>query len=331
MTLSQRPEALSRVTPGRRRLLGNLLRTALSAVALAVLFRQVGGQDLLSALRRVDLRLLALAWCLFLIGDVIRVFRWRALLRGLGLRPSFGLLFKLYLVGGFFNSFLPSGFGGDVVRVLELGRDAENRSAALGTVVVDRLTGILSLLLMGLVVLPFARGLAPWVRRLFAGVAVAGGIAGAVLLQGRLLRRATAFLPPQLSLEGQGKPAQVYAAVTGSGSRAIWLALFFSTLFNATNVTIHWLCARAVGMDLSISFFFVVVPLLSLALLLPISVGGLGARDWVGQMLLVPTGLAEPTIAAWTLSVWAVTAGAGLVGGVIYLWQGVSGLMRRET
>jgi hypothetical protein len=130
---------------------------------------------------------------------------------------------------------------------------------------------------------------------------------------------------------GQGKLAQVYAAVTGCGPRAVWLALATSTLFNLTNIGVHWLCARAVGIDLSLSFYFVVVPLLSLALLVPISVGGLGARDWVAQALLGPTAVPEPTTAAWTLSVWAVTAAAGLLGGAIYLWQGAAGIAKRSA
>jgi hypothetical protein len=93
------------------------------------------------------------------VGLVVRTFRWRALLVGLGLAPSFGRLLKLYFVGAFFNTFLLSGFGGDVVRVIELAQD-ERRSAAFGTVLVDRMTGILSLFLMGLIVLPFTRELA---------------------------------------------------------------------------------------------------------------------------------------------------------------------------
>jgi hypothetical protein len=63
-------------------------------------------------------------------------------------------------------------------------------------------------------------------------------------------------------------------------------------------------------------------------LLLPISVGGLGARDWAAQLLLVPLGVSETSIAAWTLSVWAVIAAAGLVGGLVYLVQSLSELGR---
>ena len=317
-----------------RRHLTSALRVALSLLALALLIGEVGGAGVVTALQGADLRFLVGAWVLFLLGVVVRTFRWRALLLGLEQRPPswcppFRRLLRLYLIGGFFNTFLPSGFGGDVVRVLELGQSGR-RSAALGTVLVDRLTGLLSLLALGLVVLPFAQGLAGWVRWLFVGVAVMGLVAGGMLLEGRCLRRLTSWLPERFSLVGEGKLANLYAAVTGSGTRAIGQALAFSTLFNLINVTIYWLCARALGMGLGYGFYFVVVPLLSLTLLLPISVGGLGARDWVAQLLLTPTGIAGATVAAWTLSVWAVTVAAELVGGVIYLGQGLAGLVRRD-
>ncbi len=329
------------MTSRTRKILGNLARVALSLVALAILFRRVGGEGVLLALRQARIGLLVLAFALFLIGDVVRAFRWRALLQGLELHPPFRQLLTLYLVGGFFNTFLPSGFGGDVVRVLELGRIPRAasltpgpvpgpgvRTAALGTVLVDRLTGILSLLALGLVVLPFARGLPPAVAWLFAVIAVVGLGMGAVLLQGALLRRITVRLPGSLSLAGSGKLAQIYAAVTGSGPRALWAALALSTLFNLINITVYWLGARAVGIDLDLSFYFVVVPLFSLTLLLPISVGGLGARDWLAQMLLAPSAVAPSMTAAWTLAVWAVTASVGFVGGVIYFGQGVRGFLQ---
>ncbi len=311
----------------RRPMVGNLVRVGISLLTLGVLFWQVGGSDLLETLKHVDSRFLVVAWLLFLSGIVVRVFRWRALLLGLGLRLSIWRLLKLYLIGGFFNAFLPSGFGGDVVRVLELGHDAEDSAAAFGTVLVDRMTGILSLLALGLGVLPFARDLTPWLRGLFVAVAGGGLIAGGLVLQGTWLRRITGWLPGKLSLVGEGKLAQVYAAVTGCGSRAIWSALLISTVFNLLNIMVHWLCARAVGIALGLDFYFVLVPLLSLTLLVPISVGGLGARDWVAQ-LLVPPSVPEAQIAAWTLLIWGVTALAGLVGGLLYLWQGVSGLAK---
>jgi uncharacterized membrane protein YbhN (UPF0104 family) len=312
----------------RKKLWANLLRIGLSVGTLALLLREVGASDVFSVLRQADVVLLSLAALLFLAGIVIRVFRWRALLHGLEVRPPFWLLLKLYLVGNFFNTILPSGFGGDVVRVLELAQQ-DRQSAAVGTVVVDRLTGILSLMALGLVVLPFTHGLAPWLVWTFVVIAAGGLAGGALLLEGNLLRRITARLPQALSLVGQGKLAGIYAAVTGSGARAVWQALALSTVFNLVNIAIYWLCGLAVGMDVKLGFYFIFVPLLSLTLLIPISVGGLGARDWVGQPLFGSVGVPNAVAAGMTLSVYAVTLAVGLIGFVIYLVEGVAGLLKK--
>lgn len=315
------------------KLWSNLLRIAVSVFTLWILLKQVGGQQVFVLLQNARLDLLFIAWLVFLVGIVIRVFRWQALLHGLDLHPSFWILLKLYLIGGFFSTFLPSGFGGDVVRVLELSQ-GENGAAATGTVIVDRMTGLLSLMAMGLVVLPFAPELAPWLRWTFIGVAVSGLTAGFILLEGKLLRKMVARLkgsfklPAVLSLDGTGALARIYQAVTGCGSRAIWSALLLSTLFNFFNVLLHWLCALAVGIDVNLSFHFIAVPLLALTLLIPISIGGLGARDWVAQPLMKSVAVAEPVAAAWSLSVWAVTGAAGLIGGIFYIGQAVWGMLQ---
>jgi uncharacterized protein (TIRG00374 family) len=327
-----------------RRLWANLSRIALSVTALALLLREVGGADVVNVLRYADPGYLGSACLLFLLGIVIRAFRWRALLHGLGVTPPFGLLLKLYLVGNFFNTVLPSGFGGDVVRVVELAQQdramtqaaTTRASAAAGTVIVDRLTGILSLMALGLFVLPFTHDLAPWLVWMFIVLAAAGLFGGALLLEGKLLRRVAAWLvttvrlPQALSLAGQGRLADVYAAVSGAGARAVWQALALSTLFNLANIAIYWLCGLAVGIGVPLGFYFVFVPLLSLTLLIPISVGGLGARDWVAQPLFGSVGVPNAVAAGMTLSVYAVTLSVGLIGLAIYLVEGLTGLWKQE-
>ena len=302
-----------------RKLWLNLIRVALSLLALVILLNLVGGADeVLREMQDARWLLLGLACVLFVAGIVIRAYRWRALLRGLDLHPPFRHLLELYFVGSFFNTFLPSGFGGDAVRILELAQ-GEQEAAAVGTVLVDRMTGLLSSMALGLLVLPFAVGLPGWLAWLYAGVSGGGLLAGFLLLEGRLLRRLTARLPGALSLAGQGKLAQIYAAVTGAGWGAIGGALALSTLFNGVNIVIHWLCARAVGIDVGLAFYFVATPLLSLTLLLPISVGGLGARDGVAQVLFHAVGVSQSAALAMSLSVYLVTAASSAGGGLVYL------------
>ena len=130
-----------------------------------------------------------------------------------------------------------------------------------------------------LAVLPFnfAR-IEPWLVWVLIGVAGGGLVAGGLVLEGRLLRRLTGWLPPALSLAGQGPLAKVYAAVTGCGRRPVLSAFGVSVFFNLVNVLINWLCGQAVGAGVGLSYFFVATPLLSVAGLIP-SIGGWGVRE----------------------------------------------------
>ncbi|MBN1178793.1 MAG: flippase-like domain-containing protein [Anaerolineae bacterium] len=306
----------------------NLARVVISLAALAFLVWKIGLGETLDVFRAADLRLLVLAFALFATSLFVRAGRWATLLWALGLRVPFLRLVRLYFVGQFFSSFLPSQFGGDVVRALELTEDTPT-PAAVGTVLVDRMTGLMVLMAMGLLTLPFsATRLAPWLVGLLVVVAGGGLLAGGLLLEGRLLRRLTGWLPERLSLSGSGAPGKLYAAITGCGWRALGRAFAISLAFNLINISINYLCGRAVGIDVGLDYFFITAPLISVTGMIPISVGGVGVRDWVMVALFDPVGIDDNAAAAMSWCLYGVSAATGLVGGLLYLWGGARNIVR---
>ncbi|NLE46233.1 MAG: flippase-like domain-containing protein [Chloroflexi bacterium] len=298
----------------------NLLRVLISVGALAFLFWNVGLSDTVNVLLQASLRYLLAAFALFVLSMVIRAARWYVLLRGLDATVSFWRLLRLYFVGQFFNSFLPTSFGGDVVRAVELTQDTDP-SDAIGTVILDRMTGLLVLFAMGLAVLPFyASALEPWLVRTLLLVSCVGLAGGALVLEGRVLRRITRYLPARISLAGQGTLAKVYAAVTGCGWRAIGGAFMVSLIFNIVNVFINWLCGRAVGAHAGVGYFFAVTPLISVSLLIP-SIGGWGVREAVSTAVFAPARIEASVAAALGIAMGGVALATGLVGGLVYLGE----------
>jgi len=308
----------------KRRL--NILRVLISVGALVFLFWKVVNPDeTFGALRQAHLRYLLAALLLYVSSLVIRAYRWFLLLRGLHLDVSLGRLVRLYFVGQFFSSFLPTQFGGDVMRALELTEDTES-SAAVGTVLLDRMTGLMVLLLMGLIALPFLAGeMEPWLIWLLLGVAGAGLIGGALVLEGRLLRRITTWLPSRISLAGQGPLAQIYAAVTGCGWKAVMGAFAVSVGFNLINILINWLCGRAVDVGVDLGYFFIASPLLSVSGMVP-SIGGWGVREAVSTAVFAPIGADADVATALAISLGGVTLTTGLLGGVVYGIERLRGL-----
>lgn len=305
----------------------SLLRVVISLGALAFILGTSDPEEVVNLVRQADLTLMLVAFVLVIVGIVLRAVRWMVLLRTLNIQVPLLRLVELYFVGTFFNAFLPSGFGGDVVRVLELTQNT-HAAAAVGTVIVDRMTGLLVLFAMALAVLPFSGGLLPPETISAIGFLAAGGlVAGGMVLHGGLLRRWGRFLPGRLSLTGENALARVYRAVTDCGSRAIVQALGVSLVFNLTLVTYNYLIARAVGVDIAFAYFLVFVPVLSITLMVPISVGGLGVREGAAKVLFPLAGVDEAAAVAASLGVYLVARLlAGLLGGLIYLMQGARGL-----
>ncbi len=307
----------------------NVLRVAITMAALVFLVLTVDLRRVLAELAEAKLAYLGAAFLLFVLSLVVRAYRWFVLLQGLDPDVPFSRLLRLYFVGQFFSTFLPSGYGGDVVRALELTQDTES-SAAIGTVLLDRATGLLVNFAIGLIILPFvAATMEPWLVGALIVVAGGGLVAGGLLLEGHVLRRITGWLPARLSLAGEGPLAKIYAAITGCGWRAIGRAFGVSVVFNVMNVVINWLCGQALDIGVNLGYFFVVTPLISVATLLP-SIGGWGIRENVSRALFAPTGAADEASTALGTSIGLITLATGLVGGAVHGVGVVGDLLKRH-
>ena len=306
-----------------------LLKIAVTVGGLIFILTQIDLGDAVAQLLRADLRWAAAALLLVMSSLVVRAYRWLLLLRGLGVNLPFARLVRLYFTGHFFNAFLPTGFGGDVVRILEVARHVPGDVAA-GTVLLDRLTGLLMLFVLALVALPFRpESFPPQQAAVVLAVALVGLLAGAALLDGRLLRAAGRFLPGPLSPTGEGSVARLLRAVQAVGWPALRGALLVSLVFNLMQVSWWWAAARALGLPAPFGYLLLVVPLLAITLLVP-AVGGFGARESVATVLFdgaVFAGGAAPLAAgtgfALSTLVFLLERLSGLPGGPLYLWESV--------
>jgi uncharacterized membrane protein YbhN (UPF0104 family)/RimJ/RimL family protein N-acetyltransferase len=314
-----------------RRHLGNLLKIGVSVGLLAWVLPRIGLDEIWYEMRAAHWGWLGAAFVLFVVSTALRAFRWQALLRGLALSVPTGRLIKLYFVGAFFNTFLPSGFGGDVVRVIELAQDSRCAHEAAGTVLVDRLSGILVLLALALLAVPFSLKLISSLLAVGIAALAVGGLAGGWLLfQQRLLGRVIGAMPQGLPFGLKNQVAKLYAAICGSGSKAVRQALAISLAFNALLILINYLLALSLNVQVSIGYFLLFVPLTSLSLMLP-AVGGLGVREYTYQVLWPQAGISPTQAVAMSLLNYAITAATGLIGGAIYAGENLLALIRRPS
>lgn len=313
-----------------RKYLRDLLKISVTVAGLGLVLRQVDLSDVFQTLLAARLPLVIISLVLVNLSLIIRAFRWSLLLRGLGVSIRFSRLVELYFVGNFFNAFLPSGFGGDVVRALEVSREIPASTAA-GTVILDRLTGLTALFVMALLSFPWRPTGFPtpfsWIIVIGALVSLGGGF---VLLEGSMLRRLGGRLPGPLSPTGDAPIARLLRAVQGCGWRAIWGALAVSLVFNLI-LSGYWsIGGLALEQRVDFSYYVLVMPLLSVPLLIP-SVSGLGPRELVATFVFVPAGMTLDTALSLSLLIFTITRLSSLIGAPLYVWSTIrAGRLRRN-
>lgn len=295
---------------------GTLIRIVITIVGLGLAFAQVDFAEVGRALQGVDWGWLAVAFVLVNGGLVVRAVRWLQLLRGLGSTIGLGRLVSLYFIGNFFNGFLPTSFGGDVVRVIEVAKDVP-AGAAAGTVIIDRLTGLMMLFVMALLALPFRPdNFTPSLLQFILAVSVVGLVGGLVLLQGSLPRRFTHLLPNKVA-----KPInEVLEAIQACGWLAVGRALLVSVGFNLLLAGWWWASGRALAFSIPFPYYLLVTPILSISLLIP-SIGGLGPREAVAPLLFATVGLSEAEAVTLSLLVFFLQRISGFVGAIPYAWS----------
>lgn len=309
----------------RQKQVVNILRIAISLGVLALFLSQVEIERVLLLLRQMDWLPFLVALALFLSGSFVRAYRWGVLVWALDVAASWWRLVDLYFVGTFFNQFLPTGMGGDAVKMYELAQDDHKAAAAISSVLVDRFLGLFVLFAMALLALLFGHQMVPpQVRLLIALVFIASLMGVALLLQrtwietwGRRLGldRLAGHIPIVREL---------YRSLHNYGAEALWKATAASGVWNLILVLGYYLLARAVGIHLTLWYFFLFVPIISVLLMIP-SVGGLGVREGATTFLfsqVADENRAGALALAYLITLWI----NALIGAVLYIIQGM-----RET
>jgi glycosyltransferase 2 family protein len=307
--------------------LGLAIKLGITVGVTAYVLWQAGLTEALRTLAGADWRLVLLAALSALVSMTINVKRWQVMLHGQGGEASLPTLIRLYLIAMFFNNILPSRFAGDVVRAYGASIRLTTKTRSAAAVIMDRLVGAISVLLLGVIAMVVSPSVIPWqlsqtlVLGLAVGLTVVGLLVVRTPLQGTM--RGLLGLAGRLPVVGRflGKrvnaAADAVLAYSGKPGLIAW-ALVVSMLANGLSIMNIYLYALAVGANVSLANAAVVAPVVLAVGLLPISLNGLGTIELTFVLLLGLMGV-EPELAlAVALLRRLVLLGQSLIGGVLY-------------
>jgi uncharacterized protein (TIRG00374 family) len=287
-------------------------KVGVSLALLGYLLSTTDLSTLYGRFRRGDTMLLALAVVLYTLTLAIATWRWRMLLHAQGYLASMGELGASYLVATFFNNFLPSNIGGDVIRVRDSSAMTGSTTTSLAIVAIDRILGLGALYLLALGAWiagpPALRGLAAATPVLAVMGLVFLALAYVFFRPGTARRvMAASGLNRWRWAREKFEVVQEAVHVYRREVRAVWGAFAASVALQSLIVLFFYDVAQSLRIPLPLSAAFLIVPLCTLVQTVPISFNGWGIRESVFIIYFHQLGLSRESALAFSL------AGAGLI------------------
>lgn len=290
--------------------MNKFLRLAVSGALLAALAWGTDWGQVRGVFAHVRTGYLLAAVALYVATQLVSAWRWQVLARPLGFHRPLWQYAGFYFIGMFFNLFLPTSVGGDVVRAWYLDGKSGRRLGAFLSVFTDRLSGLL--VLVTLAALASLVSPVPLERWVVAGVW--GAVAAAVL--------GLAALPQLGRFPALGEK---YARLGAEAGRSLAqacrpLPLVLSIVVQSANVILLWLVGLAITAKVPASYYWVMVPLVTLATMLPITFNGMGVREGAMVVFLAPLGVPAGTAVSLAFLWFSVFSAVSVLGGAVYLF-----------
>ncbi len=251
----------------------------------------------------------ASALLLYLALQGLCAWRWLLLARVVSLEGTWSRFVRYYYVGMFFNLFLPTGVGGDVYRCYYVARSSADWRRAIISVLADRGVGFGTMCLIAVVAtLVFGRVHIPSWMAWALGACVVIGVAAVAVA-------ALAATGPFTSLRTSVPLVVEFFRRPGLLAVVAGLSILLQTLVIVVNI----LNGMALQLDVPVVFYFILIPLIAVATMIPVSLNGLGVREGAFVFFLAQVGVPEEQALSLALLWLVVLIASSLIGGLVWL------------
>jgi uncharacterized protein (TIRG00374 family) len=275
----------------KKKVLKFILKLLASAFFIGLLIVKVDWKESWQYLQKIEAWQIMIYLAVIFAGLFISAKKWQELCFFKGLRDSFFIFFKLYLTGAFINNFVPSTIGGDIFRAYQIGKKEKKYSQATATVVMDRFTGLLALMLMSpfFFLLNFSRVSGIYLIGI-ADLIILGLLVVLIIFwktqKSAWMRKFLNYLPD--------KVINFLKEFSDFGSdwKIFGRAMVYSFLFNLigvglANLILFW----SLGININLLDYFSVIFIISIVSSIP---AGMGLKEWAYIAFFAPLGISIP-------------------------------------
>ena len=304
-----------------------LLKILITCALFWILFRHFGFRNILDSVLSADRAWLIIASVVFFISLVFSAVQWNLLLKAQGVNLGFKNAFSLYMIGHFFNNFLPGALGGDIVKVYRIRQDRRRGKEALAATFADRFAGLFILSFFALVCSFYIHNFKNMdiEGNLFLYISLLFGLF-IIALFVFFSRRVGAFIYQVLlkhvnPFHLRDKMEELHSFLhVYRNTRRLYTQIFaISFVTQLLRISVHIFASKAVGFNVPPVYFLIFVPLIALIASLPVTFGGLGLREGLGSVLFGYVSADKALAVAAQLMASIVGILVSLVGGVLFV------------
>ncbi len=304
----------------------NIIRIVLTLLFLYFVFRKIEFSLLKDAFISSDKIMLIWAFILFMVNTVLMTLRISTLFKVFPQKLSFLKVLRYYLIGIFFNQALPTAVGGDAVKGYKLGKAVNDVPSGLLITFIDRLLGLLTMLVYLFVAIliggtSYLKGNSLYLLGGFGVICIVLTITiFSTRLSGMVYRIFFKPLEDKIKFLHRIKESYRFFLKTKDQKKLYYIALAYSFAAQLILIVAVSFLAAGLGITLTLEVYFIVMPIIFVISMIPISVGGFGVREQAFVSLLALYGIGRVPALALALLYVGLYILMCIPGGVLYLF-----------
>ena len=297
------------------------LFVSLLFIGLFIFLMRDQAPEIINVLKNGNQTLFVVAAMLFLVGTTLMAMRLKLIFSAKGIFIKLGQTLNLTFIGYFFNNFLPTSVGGDIVKAMCAARITRHPVKSITVVMMDRIFGLFMFILIPSASLFFLRNSinpkVPLIVYSFLGFSLLFFL----LLFNRDIARRFGVVENFLNRFGIGpKIRQIYDELHDfrNHKQEVFLAMALSIAGQSVSIFLLYLLAVALGANTSTwLYFFLLIPVVHLISMLP-SLNGLGIRE-MGYVYFLKNYIGAERAAGLGILWLGLLLLCSVIGGIIYL------------
>ena len=301
-----------------------IVKIAVTALLFFYIFRKTDFRQFIATLREARMDILLIGFLVLWIGHYICIYRWRMLMRPLMPVLTLGQLLGIYCIGLFFNLTFPTVVGGDVVKMYYAGKPSKAYAQSFAATFLDRDAGMLAMMIIACSAIVLYPVIVPGIPvSLIIWSAFAAFVMGNVAIFSPACHRIFTRLLRRLNLAKVAMKVDTISnafQVMGKHKGVLVWSLVVSFLNQLLVIAVTWIMALGLRLHVSVSYFLIFVPVITLISMIPISLNGMGLREYAFGSLFGAVGVLPASCIALGVLSSLVIVLSSLPGGIVYIF-----------